>query len=160
MSDSAVLSALRRMGYPGDEMSGHGFRAMARTMFAERLDVAESVIGTQLAHSVPDALGRAYHRTEFIAQRRQICRRGLTTLMPCGETVRAPEISMRLVGQRMRPIDCDEGSCNASSREGPLQRCVSADRSALVVGEASRCRHEGHEGFLEHIHEHQARLLP
>ena len=72
MSDNAVLSALRRMGYPKDEMSGHGFRAMARTMLAERLDVAESVIEAQLAHSVPDALGRAYNRTEFIAQRRRM----------------------------------------------------------------------------------------
>lgn len=72
MSDNALLSALRRMGYPKDEMSGHGFRAMARTMLAERLDVAESVIEAQLAHSVPDALGRAYNRTEFIAQRRQM----------------------------------------------------------------------------------------
>jgi integrase len=32
MSDNAVLSALRRMGFPKDEMTGHGFRAMARTM--------------------------------------------------------------------------------------------------------------------------------
>jgi len=72
MSDNAVLSALRRMGYPKDEMSGHGFRAMARTMLAERLDVAESVIEAQLAHSVPDALGRAYNRTEFLNQRRRM----------------------------------------------------------------------------------------
>lgn len=72
MSDNAVLSALRRMGYPKDEMSGHGFRAMARTMLAERLNVAESVIEAQLAHSVPDSLGRAYNRTEFLAQRRQM----------------------------------------------------------------------------------------
>ncbi len=55
MSDNAVLSALRRMGYPKDEMSGHGFRAMARTMLAERLNVAESVIEAQLAHSVAEA---------------------------------------------------------------------------------------------------------
>jgi integrase len=32
MSDNGVLSALRRMGFPKDEMSGHGFRAMARTL--------------------------------------------------------------------------------------------------------------------------------
>lgn len=72
MSDNAVLSALRRMGYPKDEISGHGFRAMARTMLAERLNVAESVIEAQLARSVPDSLGRAYNRTEFLAQRRQM----------------------------------------------------------------------------------------
>jgi integrase len=70
MSDNAVLSALRRMGFPKDEMTGHGFRAMARTMLAERLGVDESVIEAQLAHNVRDSLGRAYNRTEFTEQRR------------------------------------------------------------------------------------------
>jgi len=72
MSDNAVLSALRRMGFPKDEMTGHGFRAMARTMLAERLGVAESVIEAQLAHNVRDPLGRAYNRTEFLEQRRSM----------------------------------------------------------------------------------------
>jgi integrase len=70
LSDNAVLSALRRMGFGKDEMTGHGVRAMARTMLAERLGVAEPVIEAQLAHAVPDALGRAYNRTEFLEQRR------------------------------------------------------------------------------------------
>ena len=70
MSDNTVLSALRRMGFPKDEMTGHGFRAMARTMLAERLGVGESVIEAQLAHNVRDSLGRAYNRTEFAEQRR------------------------------------------------------------------------------------------
>lgn len=70
MSDAAVLAALRRMGFPKDEMTGHGFRAMARTMLAERLNVDEAVIEAQLAHAVKDSLGRAYNRTEFAAQRR------------------------------------------------------------------------------------------
>lgn len=69
MSDAAVLAALRRMGFPKDEMTGHGFRAMARTMLAERLHVEPAVIEAQLAHSVPDALGRAYNRTQYVAQR-------------------------------------------------------------------------------------------
>lgn len=69
MSENAVLSALRRMGFAKDEMTGHGFRAMARTMLAERLGINESVIEAQLAHAVKDSLGRAYNRTEFIAQR-------------------------------------------------------------------------------------------
>ena len=72
MSDAAVLAALRRMGFPKDEMTGHGFRAMARTMLAERLGVDESVIEAQLAHAVKDALGRAYNRTEFTKQRRDM----------------------------------------------------------------------------------------
>lgn len=70
MSDAAILAALRRMGFPKDEMTGHGFRAMARTMLAERVGVADSVIEAQLAHAVPESLGRAYNRTEFIEQRR------------------------------------------------------------------------------------------
>ena len=70
MSDNAVLSALRRMGFPKHEMTGHGFRAMARTMLAERLGVDESVIEAQLGHNVRDSLGRAYNRTEFVDQRR------------------------------------------------------------------------------------------
>ncbi|TAK82808.1 MAG: DUF4102 domain-containing protein [Aquabacterium sp.] len=70
MSDNAILSALRRMGFPKDEMTGHGFRATARTLLAERLGTPEAVIEAQLAHAVPDALGRAYNRTEFVEQRR------------------------------------------------------------------------------------------
>jgi integrase len=70
MSDAAVLAALRRMGFPRDEMTGHGFRAMARTMLAERLGVADAVIEAQLGHNVNDSLGRAYNRTEFVEQRR------------------------------------------------------------------------------------------
>ncbi len=72
MSDNGVLSALRRMGFPKDEMTGHGFRAMARTLLAEQLGVDEAVIEAQLAHQVKDALGRAYNRTEFVEQRRRM----------------------------------------------------------------------------------------
>lgn len=72
MSDNGVLAALRRMGFPKDEMTGHGFRAMARTLLAERLNVDEAVVEAQLAHAVRDSLGRAYNRTEFIDQRRRM----------------------------------------------------------------------------------------
>ncbi|MBV8468710.1 MAG: integrase arm-type DNA-binding domain-containing protein [Burkholderiaceae bacterium] len=72
MSENTVRSALRRMGYANDEMTAHGFRAMARTMAAERLGVAPEVIEAQLAHAVSDALGRAYNRTQFLEQRRDL----------------------------------------------------------------------------------------
>ena len=72
LSDNRVLSALRRMGFGKDEMTGHGFRATARTIAAERLGVAPEVIEAQLAHRVPDALGRAYNRTLFLEQRREL----------------------------------------------------------------------------------------
>lgn len=70
MSENTVNAALRAMGFPADEVTGHGFRATARTMLAERLSVPEPVIEAQLAHSVRDSLGRAYNRTEFLDQRR------------------------------------------------------------------------------------------
>ena len=71
MSDAAVNAALRRMGYDTrTEISGHGFRAMARTILHEELGFAPEVIEHQLAHKVPDALGTAYNRTKFLPQRR------------------------------------------------------------------------------------------
>jgi integrase len=72
MSENTVRGALRRMGYGNDDMTAHGFRAMARTMIAERLGVAPEVIEAQLAHTVGDALGRAYNRTQFAEQRRDM----------------------------------------------------------------------------------------
>jgi integrase len=72
MSDNTVRSALRRMGYGNDDMSAHGFRAMARTMAAEQLSIPAEVIEAQLAHAVPDALGRAYNRTQYLQQRREL----------------------------------------------------------------------------------------
>lgn len=72
MSENTVRGALRRMGYGNDEMTAHGFRAMARTMIAERLGVAAEVIEAQLAHAVSDALGRAYNRTQYLEQRREM----------------------------------------------------------------------------------------
>jgi len=70
MSDNAVLAALRRMGFAKDEMSGHGFRAMARTILDEVLQVRPDFIEHQFAHAVRDPNGRAYNRTAHLAERR------------------------------------------------------------------------------------------
>jgi len=72
LSDNGVLSALRRMGFGKEEVTGHGFRATARTIAAERLGIKPEVIEAQLAHRVPDALGRAYNRTLFLEQRKDL----------------------------------------------------------------------------------------
>lgn len=72
MSENTVNTALRRMGFDRDTATAHGFRAMARTMAAERLGVDPQVIEAQLAHAVPDALGRAYNRTQYLDQRREL----------------------------------------------------------------------------------------
>jgi integrase len=70
MSENTVNAALRAMGFAAEEVTGHGFRATARTMLHERLGFSPDVIEAQLAHSVRDSLGRAYNRTEFVEQRR------------------------------------------------------------------------------------------
>jgi integrase len=71
MSDAAVNAALRRMGYDTKtEITGHGFRAMARTILHEELHIKPEVIEHQLAHRVPDTLGTAYNRTKFLKERR------------------------------------------------------------------------------------------
>ncbi|WP_158752842.1 integrase arm-type DNA-binding domain-containing protein [Dyella sp. S184] len=72
MSNNAVLSALRRMGYATDEMSGHGFRAMARTVLDEVLHFRPDYIEHQLAHAVKDPNGRAYNRTAHLPARRKM----------------------------------------------------------------------------------------
>ncbi len=72
MSENAVLAALRRMGYSSDEMTGHGFRAMARTVLDEVLNQRVDIIEHQLAHAVKDANGRAYNRTAHLPQRHQM----------------------------------------------------------------------------------------
>lgn len=72
MSDNAVLAALRRMGFPKEEMTGHGFRAMARTVLDETLHFRPDYIEHQLAHSVRDPNGRAYNRTAHLPERRRM----------------------------------------------------------------------------------------
>ena len=73
MSDAAINAALQRLGYnTKTEITGHGFRAMARTLLHEVLGFAPEVIEHQLAHGVPDALGTAYNRTKFLAERRRM----------------------------------------------------------------------------------------
>ena len=72
MSNNAILAALRRMGFAKEEMSGHGFRAMARTILDEVLQVRPDFIEHQLAHAVRDPNGRAYNRTAHLAERRKM----------------------------------------------------------------------------------------
>ena len=72
MSNNGVLSALRRMGFEKDEMSGHGFRAMARTILDEVLQIRPDYIEHQLAHAVRDPLGRAYNRTTHLPERKKM----------------------------------------------------------------------------------------
>jgi len=76
MSNMAVNAALRRLGIDTrKEITGHGWRAVARTLLHERLGYPAEAIEHQLAHAVPDALGRAYNRTRFLEMRREMMQR-------------------------------------------------------------------------------------
>ena len=72
MSNNAVNAALRRMGFDSDTMTGHGFRATARTILDEVLGFRPDWIEHQLAHAVRDPNGRAYNRTAHLADRRKM----------------------------------------------------------------------------------------
>ena len=74
MSEGAITAALIRMGYKG-EMSWHGFRAVARTILDEVLQVRPDFIEHQLAHAVRDTLGRAYNRTSHLPERKKMMQR-------------------------------------------------------------------------------------
>jgi len=72
MSANTVNAALRRLGIPKKELSGHGFRAMARTILDEVHEVRPDFVEHQLTHVVKDPLGRAYNRTTHLPARRKM----------------------------------------------------------------------------------------
>jgi integrase len=72
LSDNGVLAALRTMGFTKEQMTGHGFRAAARTILDEVLGQRVDLIEHQLAHAVKDPNGRAYNRTAHLPARREM----------------------------------------------------------------------------------------
>ncbi len=72
ISENTINAALRRLGYTKEQMNGHGFRAMARTLLDEELSFPPDIIEHQLAHAVRDPLGRAYNRTQHLDARRKM----------------------------------------------------------------------------------------
>src|SRR5690606_6979802 len=72
MSANTINTALRTLGYDSKTMTGHGFRAMARTILDEVLGFRPDFIEHQLAHAVRDPNGRAYNRTAHLPERRKM----------------------------------------------------------------------------------------
>ena len=72
MSENTINPALRRLGYTSEQMCGHGFRAMARTLLEEVLGYPYDIIEQQLAHTVRDPNGRAYNRTKHLEARHKM----------------------------------------------------------------------------------------
>jgi len=70
MSDGTINAALRRLDYGTDDHVAHGFRAMARTMLAERIKgIDPEMVEAQLGHGKKGPLGDAYDRAEYMEQR-------------------------------------------------------------------------------------------
>jgi integrase len=89
MSENTVNAALRGMGYSKEVMTGHGFRAMARTIMREVLKEPQDLLEHQLAHMVKDPNGNAYNRTSFLPDRRAMMQRWADYLdeLKCGAKV-------------------------------------------------------------------------
>jgi len=71
MSENTVLAALRRMGYTKEEMSGHGFRAMASTVLHEQ-GWSSDGIERQLAHTEKNSIKSAYNYAQHLPERRKM----------------------------------------------------------------------------------------
>lgn len=71
MSNNAVLTALRNMGYSKEEMTGHGFRSVASTLLHEK-GWKHLAIERQLAHSEKSAVSAAYNYAEHLPERREM----------------------------------------------------------------------------------------
>lgn len=89
ISDGAVNAALRVLGYAQDQVTGHGFRATARTIMDEVMGERVDLIEHQLAHQVKDVHGRAYNRTAHLPARREMMQRWADYLdkLRCGAEV-------------------------------------------------------------------------
>ena len=72
MSENGVNQALRRLGYRGDEMTAHGFRAMAATLLNEMGMWNPDAIERQLAHMDPNQVRGIYARGEYWEERVQM----------------------------------------------------------------------------------------
>jgi len=73
ISENTVNAALRSMGYDTqEEITAHGFRAMARSMIREKLGWDTEIIERHLAHNSREELGEAYDRARFVEQRREM----------------------------------------------------------------------------------------
>jgi integrase len=69
MSNNTINAALRRLGYSKDQMTGHGFRAMAATLLNEMGTWNPDAIERQLAHADGNSIRRAYARGQYWDER-------------------------------------------------------------------------------------------
>jgi integrase len=73
-SEATINNALVSMGYK-NQLTGHGFRAMARTLMVELDATLGEVLEAQLAHKKSGPLGAAYDRSQYLELRRSVMQR-------------------------------------------------------------------------------------
>jgi len=72
-SDMSLLAVIKRMGWK-QKTTAHGFRAVFKSWAVERTDAPDFVSEMALAHSVGDAIQKAYQRSDLYAKRRRLMR--------------------------------------------------------------------------------------
>ena len=112
INTGALLSALRRLGYAREEMTVHGFRALAATILNER-GYNRDWIERQLAHGDRNRIRAAYNYAEYLPERREMMQQWADYLDTLREKARAEEGLDRAVAQQ------DKGQC------APKKICIS-----------------------------------
>ena len=130
MSVNTVNAALRRLGYTRDEMTGHGFRAMACTCLNE-LGWHPNLIELQMAHAERNKVRAAYNRAERLAERRKMMqawadyldglRAGQRESRVTEEAVRRAEGTTPSGNQALRPSNCRKPAKNGATAVSQLE---------------------------------------
>lgn len=98
MHRNRLREMLAHVGFGVGRMTGHGFRAMARTMLDEVLEIRPDYIEQQLAHVVRDPNGRAYNRTKHLVGRREMMQKWSDYLYELAkrDTIEKPKVRRKL----------------------------------------------------------------
>jgi integrase len=105
LSENTINAALRRLGYSGDEMTAHGFRAMASSLLNESGKWSPDAIERALAHGDGNAVRGIYNRSAYWDERVKMAqwwsdhldtlRKGAETRTPIGSTSTASKVYLR-----------------------------------------------------------------
>jgi integrase len=116
MSDNTINSALRTLGYDTrEQVTGHGFRATARTLVRELLGWDREVIERHLAHVSDEALGGSYDRATHLEQRRRMIQAWADTL----DELAAGKATLHVGDMRKRPSAEATAKSMRSTEAGP-----------------------------------------
>jgi integrase len=132
MSENCITAALRALGYSGEEMTWHGFRALANTALME-LGWSQKWVDMQLAHQEHNKVRRAYNHAKYLPQRRAMMQswadyldalRASPDLKSINEVGRASMIealkTVQLFGAMMRDAGIEDISSDEYLEEGGI----------------------------------------